>query len=208
MTSERKARASRANGAKSKGPKTAAGKAVSRNNAFKHGMRSRAVVIPGEDQAEYDRLHDGYAREFEPMTLHEEFLVKRMVDARWRLARLDGIETALYDEPEIDVAELDRISRWQVRLDNSYNKAAKQLQAGRKELRLPEIKESNKRMEKIDKNPQPRKVVLYWENPETGEVKLAPGFTQKDVEEANDDYRRVYGKEPPPMPSSYDPKTQ
>ena len=135
MPSQRKLEANRANAAKSTGPKTQDGKAKSRNNAYKHGMRSRTVVIPGEDQDAYERLRNTLCEELEPMTLHEEFLVKQMADAMWRIDRLKGIETALYDQEEIDPDELDRISRWEVRMDNSYHRACKQLRAEQKERR-------------------------------------------------------------------------
>src|SRR4051812_1485794 len=43
-----KVAANRANAAKSTGPRTEAGRAASRVNAVKHGLRAEMVVLPGE----------------------------------------------------------------------------------------------------------------------------------------------------------------
>ena len=50
MTSEKQAQANRRNALKSTGPKTPEGKAAVRLNANKHGLRSREVLLPGEDE--------------------------------------------------------------------------------------------------------------------------------------------------------------
>lgn len=125
MSSQQKIDANRANSRKSTGPRTDEGKAVSRNNAFKHGMRSRAIVAPDEDKDQYAQLLHQISQDFQPETDREHFLVKQMAEARWRLGRLKSIETALFSAPDIDSAEMDRNSRWQVRMENSFYKAYK-----------------------------------------------------------------------------------
>ena len=56
--------ANRQNCLKSTGPKTAEGKAVTRLNAFKHGMAGRGdIPMPGEDEAEVARRAGAFARE-------------------------------------------------------------------------------------------------------------------------------------------------
>ena len=51
------AEASRKNGAKSRGPKTEAGKQRPAQNALKHGLRAQKyVVLPQEDAAEFEAL--------------------------------------------------------------------------------------------------------------------------------------------------------
>jgi len=55
MTSERQSRASRANAARSTGPRSASGKAVSRVNALRHGLAAALRLEPGEEE-EVDRL--------------------------------------------------------------------------------------------------------------------------------------------------------
>src|SRR4051795_8237230 len=48
-TAEERAEISRRNGARSRGPKTAAGRAASSRNSTKHGMRAKALVMANED---------------------------------------------------------------------------------------------------------------------------------------------------------------
>jgi hypothetical protein len=62
-----KARASRKNGAKSRGPKTRAGQARVAQNALKHGLRARIhVLLPDEDAAEFAALRTSRFEELAP----------------------------------------------------------------------------------------------------------------------------------------------
>jgi hypothetical protein len=79
------------------GPKTAAGKARSSINALKHGLFSKKVVLACEDQAEFDALLNGYVTEFQPVTSVESDLVREIAASRWRLERVEGIETAIFN---------------------------------------------------------------------------------------------------------------
>ena len=62
-TSSRRAEANRQNAQKSTGPKTAEGKARSRFNAVKHGMRAATPVLPGEDAAAFDARLERWTKE-------------------------------------------------------------------------------------------------------------------------------------------------
>src|SRR5690348_7896825 len=95
MTSDAKSQSSRANGAKSRGPKTDAGKQRSSQNAVKHGLTSQTLVLPCEDPADYQRLLDSYIDYFHPGGPVELDLVHEMVAAKWRLNRAALIETQL-----------------------------------------------------------------------------------------------------------------
>jgi hypothetical protein len=98
MPSKRKSRASRANGAKSKGPVTPEGKARSSRNALKHGLNSEIVVLPHEDRAAFEDLRDSYMERFQPAGQPEADLVETMASARWRLNRLVAIESRLFEK--------------------------------------------------------------------------------------------------------------
>jgi hypothetical protein len=51
MTSDKQGAANRRNAQKSTGPKTPEGKAAVRLNAMKHGLLSKDVLLPGEDES-------------------------------------------------------------------------------------------------------------------------------------------------------------
>jgi hypothetical protein len=94
-----KSETSRANGAKSRGPVTPAGRAVSSRNSLRHGLTAKSVVLPTESAEQWQSLLDAYLDHFDPQTGVERDLVETMAAARWRLRRISTIETvALYTE--------------------------------------------------------------------------------------------------------------
>ena len=101
-----KAEIARANGAKSNGPVTAEGKAISSRNSLKHGLTSSRVVLSHESQEEYDALEASFLRRFKPSDEVETELVIEMVAARWRLRRIELMEDALFKKAMRDQAEL------------------------------------------------------------------------------------------------------
>ena len=97
--SHARAEASRRNGAKSRGPKTAEGRARSARNALKHGMRAQKhLVLPDEDAAEFAELEAALVAELAPVGVLQTVLARRVAVAAWRLARADRIEAELFEE--------------------------------------------------------------------------------------------------------------
>ena len=97
--SSARAEASRKNGAKSPGPRTAEGRARSSQNALKHGMRAeKHVVLPDEDAAEFAALEAALVAELAPVGALQTVLARRVAAAAWRLARADRIEADLFKE--------------------------------------------------------------------------------------------------------------
>ena len=98
MTSELKSATSRANGAKSQGPKTAEGREISSRNSMTHGFTSKkTVVLKCENEDDFKEMLGRYASTYQPGSPVEEGLVNEMVACRWRMQRLRMIETALMD---------------------------------------------------------------------------------------------------------------
>jgi hypothetical protein len=98
MSSTLKSQTARANGAKSRGPKTQDGKAKSSANSLRHGLQAKALVLPVESAAAFRELLDAYMKEFDPQTPSETHLVEDMAAARWRLNRVQRYETAMFED--------------------------------------------------------------------------------------------------------------
>lgn len=80
------------NAQKSTGPKTPKGRAVSRMNAFKHGILSKEVVVRGrcikECEQEFFALRQRFWEDCNPVGVQEEMLVDQIVTSYWRLHRV------------------------------------------------------------------------------------------------------------------------
>ncbi len=149
--------ASRHNGAKSRGPTTPEGKSKSSQNALKHGLGSRSLVLASESPILFAEYKDHYWKHFRPRNLVEADLVIEMVGARWRLRRIWSHETALLDteidkrlppdpdpdDPGIDVLveqalafktladesnSLEMLHRYETRYRRCYERALRNLQ--------------------------------------------------------------------------------
>jgi hypothetical protein len=83
-------------GARTRGPKTAAGKARSSRNALKHGLRARVMVLlDDEDVADFAAFEARVRADLAPIGAFQADLVARIVSAAWRARRADRMEAAL-----------------------------------------------------------------------------------------------------------------
>jgi len=96
-TPEQRARANRANAQRSTGPRTAAGKQRSSQNALTHGLTSQSPVLATEDPAAYQLHCRQFLDEYQPATPTETQLVKEVADTAWRLNRIPQLEAAVLD---------------------------------------------------------------------------------------------------------------
>src|SRR5712691_2511518 len=98
MPSELKSETARANGAKSRGPTTAAGREKSSRNSLRHGFTSRStIVLECENTEEFKEMLADYKATYQPANAAESDLVDQMVAARWRIRRIWTVETTLID---------------------------------------------------------------------------------------------------------------
>ncbi len=96
MASQSRTEANRRNALRSTGPRTEAGKAVSRLNALKHGITAETVLLESEDPAAFAALRDSFFDHLDPQDPVEALLAERVVLAAWRLERVRGMETGLF----------------------------------------------------------------------------------------------------------------
>jgi hypothetical protein len=98
----RRAEINRQNAQKSTGPKTPAGKAVTRLNGLKNGCRAIVInlshapgiaLLTGEDAAEYQDMVAEYHHTLAPTNRLEVGIVQRLIDAQWRLLRNSRLQS-------------------------------------------------------------------------------------------------------------------
>ena len=94
-TSEARLAANRANAQHSTGPRTEEGKAKVSLNAVKTGLTGRTVLLSSEEAAPYQALILEYEKALQPVGVEERALVQSILDCRWRLDRIPGLEMAL-----------------------------------------------------------------------------------------------------------------
>src|SRR6204780_1180833 len=88
--------ASRANAQKSTGPRTTAGKAVSRFNALKHAIYAVHQIMFDEKPEDLAELAAEYHEPHTPADAKERFLVDTLVHNEWRLRRMRRVEAELW----------------------------------------------------------------------------------------------------------------
>ena len=170
----RRAETNRQNAQKSTGPKSEAGKAISRLNGLKNG--SRAIVInlshaPGialltdDDTAEYQAMVAEYQRTLAPRNRLEAGIIQRIIDAQWRLlrnSRLQSLEmeTALEEArenehpglPPAAVAEMQAVAANRTCIDAKYIRHLQREEASLMRL----ITASHRELQSVRKlNPSP-----------------------------------------------------
>jgi hypothetical protein len=96
MTSNKQAQANRRNALRSTEPKTPEGKAVVRLNPLKHGLLSKEILLPNEDEDALEELAASLRDELKPVGDLESLLVDRIIAATWRLRRLGRVEAGIF----------------------------------------------------------------------------------------------------------------
>lgn len=86
----------RINGAKSKGPTTEQGKAISTRNATKHGLLAKQPpLLVTEDLATFEGLVQGLINHYQPENPVEHFLVQQVAMGMFKQYRLWNVEAAI-----------------------------------------------------------------------------------------------------------------
>src|SRR6516162_10289279 len=97
MTPYRQIEANRRNALKSTGPRTEAGKQVSRCNAVRHGLTAETVISTLEDEEDYKSFEAAVVADYDAQSAVERELVLRLASILWRLRRATSMETGLFE---------------------------------------------------------------------------------------------------------------
>jgi len=126
---------------KSTGPRTPEGKAISSQNALKHGLNARDVVLKDDqEREEFAKLLADLAAELNPDGVLETLLFNRLLRASWDLRRVERMEVEQAAEG-IDLLDdayhprLDRLARYKMRAERSFYRAHREIQALQAERR-------------------------------------------------------------------------
>jgi hypothetical protein len=132
MTSPNRAAANRANALKSTGPRSAAGKLRSAQNAAKHGLTAATLQIKPGEQPLFDNFVTGLRRQFEPKGDFEELSFTEFSQAAWKLRSLRLAEARILAESSLlddsPASTLLRFARYRTRSERARDKALKALQ--------------------------------------------------------------------------------
>ena len=93
-TSTAQIQANKKNSVQSTGPKSEEGKQAVANNAIKHGLFSKQLILNTENESDYLLLLEELQTELKPVGALEQSLVERISVSLWRQTRLVRSETA------------------------------------------------------------------------------------------------------------------
>jgi hypothetical protein len=97
MATDKQIAANRANAAKSTGPRSRTGKAISSQNAARHNLLAKSFVLKSECPERFGAFVESFYAEYHPSTPTETALVDTMATARWRLIRMSNLEASIID---------------------------------------------------------------------------------------------------------------
>ncbi|HZU28603.1 MAG TPA: hypothetical protein VFA04_23970 [Bryobacteraceae bacterium] len=193
MSSERRIRSSRENGAKSRGPITPEGKLRSCRNAVKHGLLSEIIVLPTEPAERFLQLSNELDDEFRPSTPFQRLQVESIAACAWRIRRVWALEKTAYkyeaglmgpathlppDEKTYRsframadfTKALELLSRYESRYERQMARAHKTLMAYDPEKLPKEPSPTNEHLlddpQLIDSTPKPHPTTAYQHSPQ------------------------------------------
>src|SRR5215471_18502314 len=108
MPTQKQIDANRRNAAKSTGPRSPQGKAISAMNALRSGVYAQSEIIAGENPAELQTLTAEYIQRFHPTTPEQRRYVDTLIRDDWRLRRLARAEAQLWEYTMRHTALLDK----------------------------------------------------------------------------------------------------
>jgi hypothetical protein len=127
--------ANRANAQHSTGPVTSDGKARVAQNAVRHGLTAKHLVVREDEREDFAALRDQLSAEIDPRGALECLAFDELLHAAWNLRRFRRIEAevsigTIDDFTDTQTAAvLDRLTRYQARAQRAYTRALSELRS-------------------------------------------------------------------------------
>jgi hypothetical protein len=111
-------------------------------NSLKHGLTSRKVVLPGENQADFDRLHNDLVAQHAPAGALETELVAEIAACLWRLQRARRYESTILETSSFELfvnhtqaKGFETLLRYMGAIERQFNRAIVRLRETQTERR-------------------------------------------------------------------------
>ena len=139
---------------------------LSTRNAMKFGLTSSQIILPGENEADFEALHAALAAQLQPATDLESMLLDDIAAAEWRLRRIETVQNGWLTDrlngtrPEHRLAkaallmmsdEIRRFQKYAASYRRERESAWRKLAAMQKERKAEEKAKS----EKLQNEPNP-----------------------------------------------------
>jgi hypothetical protein len=208
MATQKQTKANRKNAAQPRNM-TEAGRQAVAGNALRHGLTSKKVVLPHEDESAYLALRDDLFRERAPATVEERFLVDQLAQNMWRLQRARRVETCCFadkieilcarhnidrNDPDLDhvmsgivandTGDLNTIRRYETSIQRAFYQSLRELDRLQSERRKKE-QPAAKTEPKPAPNPQPAQPIAQSPKPPTPEIRSVSQFPLSPTIETN-----------------------
>jgi len=129
MASSAQIIANQSNAQHSTGPVTPEGKARTAQNALRHGLTAKHLVIRDDEREEFAQFQQSLLAELAPQGATEIITFHELLHAAWNLQRFRRIEAELSSGGAEDftssenAAAIDRLTRYQTRAQRAYYRA-------------------------------------------------------------------------------------
>jgi hypothetical protein len=173
MASARQVAANRRNASLPRGPLSETASAAIRENALKHGLTAKHVVLGHEEYADYQELRASIVTEYQPQTPQEHRLADQIAQNYWRLLRSRRVETATFENrlgslkdrlnigPDTPIdndeglsvcmskhaRDFENLRRYETGIERAWYRAIRELKATQKERREAEEETYNPPLE-------------------------------------------------------------
>jgi len=114
------------------GPRTEAGKAISSQNATKHGLAAGILFLPTENPADFHALQEALSAEHQPEGATQDLLVADMARHHWLMDRAIRLQTLALVQN--DLKKFDLFLRYQTANHRAFHKSLATLQLLQKQF--------------------------------------------------------------------------